>query len=219
MFLLSRIFLKNLGWIQSIINNIGINTNDIYQRIIIKGFLTLLAKVLFMKAVTYWWRYKESFIAILTYLIVILIFYNDGIKDEKLVIGLFAVITSVYFGVLKNNTENDKVFNQLFKEFNAKYENEFREVLMEIDHKTAEGSKDFLLNRQQSDQIVQYLNLCAEEFFWYKKGRIPNTVWNSWLIGIKYYLELPAIQQVVRQEKSQKGSYYGFFDALNLKKK
>lgn len=168
-----------------------------------------------MKIVTYWLRYKESIIALLAYLIVILIFYNEGFKDVKLVIGLFAVITSIYFGLLKNNTENDKVFNQLFKEFNSKYESEFREVLMEIDHNSKAELKDFVLDSNQSDQIVQYLNLCAEEFFWFKKGRIPKIVWNSWLIGIKYYLAIPVIQQIVKKEKSQKGSYYGFFDTLS----
>ncbi len=165
-----------------------------------------------MKIKTIWQRYKESIIVILIYSLTIFTLYYCNIKDEKLVIGIFAVITSIYFGVLKNNTENDKIFNQLFKEFNAKYESDFRKDLMDIDNESDGGKKEYSLNINQSDSIVQYLNLCAEEYFWYRKGRIPAIVWNSWFIGIKYYLKLPAIEKIVKEEKSQKGSYYGFFE-------
>lgn len=170
-----------------------------------------------MKISTIWSRFNESIIVILIYFITIFIFYHWNIKDEKLVIGILAVITSIYFGVLKNKTENDKIFNELFKEFNLKYEKYFRRILMEIDNKCNVGDEDYTLDDEQTDQVVQYLNLCAEEYFWYTKGRIPRKVWLSWLTGIKYYLKLPPIKRIVKEESSQKGSYYGFFDSLNIK--
>ena len=137
-----------------------------------------------MNISTIWSRFKESLIVIIFYFVTLFIFYHYNIKDEKLVIGILAVITSIYFGVLKNNTENDRIFNELFKEFNLKYESHFRSVLMEIDFECEASNKEFSLDNVQTDKIVQYLNLCAEEYFWYTKGRIPKKVWRSWKTGI-----------------------------------
>jgi hypothetical protein len=37
----------------------------------------------------------------------------------------------------------------------------------------------------QRNLVIDYFNLCAEEFLWYKKNRIPNDVWSAWKSGIQ----------------------------------
>ncbi len=64
--------------------------------------------------------------------------------------------------------------------------------------------------------LIDYLNLCAEEYMWVLKGRIPEHIWDSWKNGIKEHYENLAIKEVFEDEMIKwKSSYYGFFDELH----
>jgi hypothetical protein len=75
-------------------------------------------------------------------------------------------------------------------------------------------------NRSSENVIQDYLNLCAEEYFWFKKNRIPTEVWDSWLAGIYFYLKDTDSNNDIREyflkEKDYNKSYYNLFDILKL---
>jgi hypothetical protein len=98
-------------------------------------------------------------------------------------------------------------------EFNSKYDSKFNDKLNEI-VKQSENDKDYKLSPEDKKLIVDYLNLCAEEYLWRTKNRIPKKVWDSWENGMVYYLNKPIINEVVLNEKCQKDSYYGLFEKI-----
>ena len=85
----------------------------------------------------------------------------------------------------------------------------------DIEYKTKEN-KNYKLTISESKLLNDYLNLCAEEYLWFSKGRIDNSVWQSWENGMKYYLNIPSIKGFVKEQELQKDSYYGLFEKLKL---
>ena len=89
-------------------------------------------------------------------------------------------------------------------------------------------------NRRSYDIILDYLDLCAEEYFLYRhQGIVPNRVWDHWYIGMKYYFndngEKNIFYKVLKDEiekgkkeknRKYKNSYYGFLEYYeNMKTK
>ena len=103
-------------------------------------------------------------------------------------------------------------FHILFMTFNQKYDDKFNNVLNQIDLKSS--NEIDRLTPFESELIIDYLNFCAEEYLWYKKGRIPESVWKAWEAGMIYYLNIGLINEKILQEKSQEVSYYGLFKKI-----
>lgn len=136
------------------------------------------------------------------------------VSDKVEILGaVIATGISLSIGVRQYRTENDKLFKELFKEFNTKYDIKFNEALKSI-IESAESDEAYKLNKTEEELIVDYLNFCAEEYLWNTKDRIPEKVWSSWENGMLYYLNKPIINQVVVREKGQKDSYYGLFEKI-----
>ncbi len=92
--------------------------------------------------------------------------------DNALGIGILGSIATFYFGVLKYKMENDKIFNELFTSFNSRYDDKLNDLTNKLRLKP--GKK---LSNKKVKLIIDYFNLCAEEYLWYKRNRIPGTVW------------------------------------------
>lgn len=119
-----------------------------------------------------------------------------------------AAISTMYFGFIKYWIDSDLMFKSLFKEFNERFD-ELNENLNNI------VVNQSIKGERTKNQIIQdYLNLCAEEYYWFSQGRIPEPVWNSWLKGIKIYLLVPEIKNLFKSELQYESSYYGFFSVI-----
>ena len=127
--------------------------------------------------------------------------------------AVIATGISLSLGIRQYKTENDKIFKQLFIEFNTKYDSKFNDKLDEIVEES-EKNEDYELSSENEKLIVDYLNFCAEEYLWKTKDRIPKRVWDSWENGMIYYLNKPIINKVIIKEKGQKDSYYGLFEKI-----
>ena len=57
-------------------------------------------------------------------------------------------------------------------------------------------------------RLVDYFNLCAEEFLYYQRGYIYPTVWQAWCRGMFQYLRIKAVRELWESEVKT-GSYYG----------
>lgn len=140
------------------------------------------------------------------------IFFLLTLPSSKYVpiIAVASGLITLYMGLIKYWVDTDSIFKSLFESFNLRFDN-----LNENLNRIIEG-KD--TKRKIKTEVIQdYLNLCAEEYFWYRKGRIPKTVWNSWLQGIDYYVENDDIKALFTDQLNQKDSYYGFLDTLKLR--
>ena len=131
------------------------------------------------------------------------------IPKSEILLGVIGSSIGASISYINYKISEDKLFKDLFSEFNQKYDCKFNEGLNKI-------TDDTTIETLDSDLINDYLNFSAEEYLWYKKGRIPNDVWNAWEAGIKFHLMKPAIKKFVRFETTQRESYYGLFEKLKL---
>jgi hypothetical protein len=138
-------------------------------------------------------------------------FFNGNIE----ILGaVMATGISISFGVRQYKIENDKVFKELFKEFNNRYDTVFNDFLNKL---YEEKEIKLVLDLNEKLKVIDYINMCSEEYLWYKKGRIPEEVWKAWKNGIIHYAQIPSINNVFKEQYSQRDSYYGLFDEIEIK--
>ena len=129
---------------------------------------------------------------------VILLLFSIPLAKSIPVLGV--MMSAVYF-FQKQKLEELKLFREIFRECNARYE-DLRPFLAKLDSR-ADGA----LSSEERYQIVKYLNLCGEEYLYFRRGFIDPAVWEAWSAAMKSYLENPLIAAVWDQEKGV-GSYY-----------
>lgn len=118
-----------------------------------------------------------------------------------------AGIATIYYGLIKYWMDEDLMFKSFFEVFNKRFEDINKDL-----NAIMEGQKP----QNKFEKVVQdYLNLCAEEFYWFKKGRIPKKVWDSWLNGIHYYLRSKEIKEYFKDQANWDESYYGFLSEIS----
>ncbi|CUJ32621.1 Uncharacterised protein [Achromobacter aegrifaciens] len=64
------------------------------------------------------------------------------------------------------------------------------------------------LSPEERNLIVDYFNLCAEEYLFYQQGYIPEKVWRSWCRGMLWYLKQHPFKDVWNDEFKTE-SFYG----------
>ncbi|MFT5970606.1 MAG: hypothetical protein ACI8ZO_001120 [Flavobacteriales bacterium] len=158
-------------------------------------------------------RHKELFIA--SFVVFCIIFYClIYTVDSTIVFGLLGVVLSFYFGSIKQTADNDKLFKELFQEFNSRYDKTFNDLINELRKDTSRE-----LNRADENLVIDYFNLCAEEYLWRSKNRIPKKVWVAWKAGILGNLEIIQIKKLYEEQikiKWVKESYYGLVEELDF---
>ena len=158
---------------------------------------------------------KRNYISIITFIVFLLIIILFGFEwiDEKLFLGLLGVIATLYFGLLKQKSENDKLFKELFNTFNERYDNKFNDLLNEL-----REDSERKLKKDEKNLVIDYFNLCAEEYLWYSQNRIHKRVWVAWKAGIKSNLEIKQIAELFHKETATsigRVSFYGVVEELN----
>ena len=123
--------------------------------------------------------------------------------------AIIVSIISIYYYWHSKKMEYDRMMKDLFKEFNARYD-KINRSLHEIEKK-CKNLKDFENHPKLEYRLNDFFNLCAEEYFWYKKGRIDNTIWNAWHDGMNdWYHGVDIIKEAWEAEIKKRGckSYY-----------
>ena len=121
---------------------------------------------------------------------------------------------SLAIGVRTNRVARDKLFKEIFMEYNNKYDLRFNNALGRIVCE-AESDENYAVNKEDKELVIDYINFCSEEYLWYTKGGIPKRVWDAWYNGIKFYLKNKTINKVFRLElENNRASYYGFMEYI-----
>ncbi|MEO3408151.1 hypothetical protein AAFN85_29825 [Mucilaginibacter sp. CAU 1740] len=142
--------------------------------------------------------------------LVSIISYRVFCITDTVLIGIIGSIATIYLSVIKLKVDGDNLFNELFKTFNERYDQRFNDLI----NKQRIESK--ALEKEDKIVIIDYFNLCAEEYLWFTKKRIPEDVWYAWKIGIDRNLEILEINKLWHQEMKGDGakSYYRITDAI-----
>lgn len=138
---------------------------------------------------------------------------------SSIILGLFALGITWFYAFRTSKREGDKMMKELFTEFNLRYdklndalvliESSYSEYEVFIKLKDDETTKKKFEKLRQA--VIDYFNLCAEEYFWNQKGRIDPKVWKAWHSGMNYwYKAVPTIKRLWQFEVEAGGtmSYY-----------
>jgi hypothetical protein len=122
-------------------------------------------------------------------------------RDWATLLAMVGGLLSAAFVLQKQYLDELRLFQDLFKDFNSRYA-KLNDDLLSI-MKTEKVEEE-----EELQTVVDYFNLCAEEYWWYRAGYIPQEVWRSWCRGMLQYIDNPPIKQHWDEEVTQ-GSYYG----------
>lgn len=142
----------------------------------------------------YWW----VLCIVLASTLAALLCRNEPLPTVATVVG---VLLSLIYFVQKQKLEELRLFRELFKEFNARYD-KINEKLARIVEVT-----DTEVSEQERETLIDYFNLCGEEYLYFERGYIYPVVWIAWLNGMQAIISIPRVQCVWQAEK-QTGSYY-----------
>lgn len=125
-----------------------------------------------------------------------------------IILGVFGLIITFVFSYFNFRLSKDRMNKELFTEFNSRY-SKLNNSLFKIvaDCKTIEDiKKDVGLYNDLND----YFNLCAEEYYWHKRNRIDKLIWKAWLDGMNDWYKYAVIQVAWEEEIRKFGciSYY-----------
>ncbi len=128
---------------------------------------------------------------------------------SSVIIGLSGIVATIYYSKNSTDRENDRIMLDLFREFNARYDllNDKLYSIIKNDNSVEQKT----LTLEEKNTIYDFFNLCAEEFFWYKKGRIDEKLWKSWNAGMNFWYGHKVIKDLWLEEmksKTGKTSYY-----------
>ncbi len=150
----------------------------------------------------YWWiAIVVSIGALVLWVLVLWRFEGIAEKYWQIPLTILGGAFSFAFFVQKQRLDELKLFRDLFTDFNDAYD----ELNDHLERIATHGQIDVPENRQK---VVDYFNLCAEEFWWYREGYIPDSVWGFWCRGMKYYFDRAEFQKLWDEEQKI-NSYYG----------
>lgn len=136
------------------------------------------------------------------------------------VLSVFGGLYTVVWAIIKYKLSKDKMVKDLFSDFNERYTGEMNDLFEELrNSKSVEPAKCAESLLMQNNLIVDYFNLCAEEFYWYKKRRIPSFVWKNWENGIIENLKIYEVYKMLcKEDKRYKNgdTYYGFIKYIKI---
>lgn len=142
----------------------------------------------------YWWL----IIAAIFVAVPFLLHFKEQISTAVTFAG--ALLSIAYF-LQKQKLDELRLFRDLFKEFNARYDDMNEDLARIAALPTAH------LDEEARAKLVDYFNLCGEEYLYFRLGFIEPSVWSAWHNGMKVLIACPAISSVWESER-QTSSYY-----------
>lgn len=130
------------------------------------------------------------------------------ILSEAGVPGVGLLLGFIYF-LQKQKLQETKLFKELFVAFN----NEYGAMSEKLESAWRETDED--LSDEDKATLVQYLNLCSEEFLFYERGYIHPSAWKTWAKGMLSNLSKKRVCQFAKTELKE-NCYYGLEEVINL---
>jgi len=133
------------------------------------------------------------------------------------IISVTGLWISFTFQKFNKGLANDKLNKELFTELNARYDKlNDSLVIIETYYKHTNQFKELSvedrgMHQKLKQDVIDFFNLCAEEYYWHKKRRIDPKVWEAWYSGMNYWVnEVETIRELWIKELETNGrtSYY-----------
>jgi hypothetical protein len=143
---------------------------------------------------------------LIPFLILVLIAWKLAPPDHfmEVVISVLIAVGGFVGFLYSQHLQETRLFKELFTEFNQRYDRLNAEL-------NAIRNRPEAVDLEEGDTslLLDYFNLCAEEYLFFRAGYIDVDVWRSWCRGMKEYDDDPEIHKLWKEE-IELGSYYGF---------
>lgn len=135
----------------------------------------------------------------------LLLAYELGGKQLKIewVVSVLGGAGGLTTFLYSQHLQETRLFTELFQVFNERYDR-LNQRLNELAITDGTG-----LGTDGRQLLMDYFNLCAEEYLYFRSGYIDVDVWRSWTCGMRVYAQVPVIRELWVRELAG-GSYYGF---------
>jgi hypothetical protein len=150
----------------------------------------------------YWWI--TPLLAIVSAVVVVQYSRPDNVSGN--LIALCTVALGIIYFVQKQRADDLQLFERLFSQFNTRYA-AMHERLQPV------ASGDVGDVGRDREVLDAYFNLCAEEYLFFRQGRILPTVWQAWCRGMLDYLKQDRFRAYWEREQC-KGSHYGLTEKV-----
>ena len=108
--------------------------------------------------------------------------------------------------------ENDRLMKELFTEFNQRYDriNNKIDKISRLSEDKWNNLKDEKKERY-SGVVIDFFNICAEEYHWHKEGRINGNIWASWHKGMNDIFNRSKVIQNIWDEECENEGYKSYY--------
>jgi hypothetical protein len=122
--------------------------------------------------------------------------------NPEVLIASVGGIWALAFYLHGKQGEDAKFLKELLSEFNRRY-NKLNDRLRAALNKQGPFETD------ADAKFIDYFNVCAEEWVFWKGGYIPEGIWIAWANGMKQYGQDARVKELWERER-RSNSYYGF---------
>ncbi len=124
-------------------------------------------------------------------------------KRWQMTLTLVGASAAFIYFLYSQHLEETRMFRELFVTFNERYDK-----LNERLNKLVMQPEPRSLTPEDTRLLYDYFNLCAEEYYFYRLGYIPEEVWTAWRMGMQIFLATSCVRELLTAELAT-GSYYG----------
>lgn len=145
------------------------------------------------------------------------------IVDSQIIASVIGAIATIAAGIVvyllsrdyykhSRKMEQDRMMKELFTEFNVRYD-KINNPLNKIARKSLKkwGGYDERKKAKYEGIIVDFFNICAEEYYWYKEGRLDEKIWKSWHKGMNDIYKTGEIIPMIWAEECKNGGYKSYY--------
>ena len=165
-----------------------------------------------MRYVFKFWLFRNSLlllgVSLLAMIFMILWWWGSPEGDWKARLLLGGAVLSFFYFLQKQQLEETRLMRELITDFNHRYgvmHGELQRIL-----KTGQQERPApRLTQDEEETLIEYFNLCAEEFLFYDLGYVEPRVFATWDRGMSEYGKDQRIWEFWKRER-QSDSYYGF---------
>jgi len=131
---------------------------------------------------------------------------------SSIILALSGLAITIYYSRHTLKLSRDKMTKELFTEFNLRYD-KIKDQLTLIAKLTDEqiealSEAEFLEYRKS---IIEFFNICAEEYYWKTEKRINPKIWRSWHKGMNAIFEQSELIQKIWIEECQNGGFQSYY--------
>ncbi|MCM4171844.1 hypothetical protein DHD32_10150 [Arenibacter sp. TNZ] len=129
-----------------------------------------------------------------------------------IIAGVIVYILSRNYYKHTKKIEQDRMMKELFTEFNQRYDR-INNKIDKISKLSSDRWKKLKPKKKERYKgvIIDFFNICAEEYHWHSEGRINGKIWASWCKGMNdIFNKSEVIQDIWEKECENEGyrSYY-----------